>query len=40
MTENEISKEILDAAITVHRTIGGPGVLERIMRRHYPVNLK
>ena len=28
MTENEISKEILDAAIAVHKTIGGPGVLE------------
>ena len=28
MTENEISKEILDAAIAVHKSIGGPGVLE------------
>ena len=28
MTENEISKEILDAAIEVHRAIGDPGVLE------------
>ena len=28
MTENEISKEILDAAIAVHKAIGGPGVLE------------
>ena len=28
MTENEISAQILDAAITVHREIGGPGVLE------------
>ncbi len=28
MTENEISGTILDAAITVHQTIGGPGLLE------------
>ena len=28
MTENEISSQILDAAIAVHREIGGPGVLE------------
>ena len=28
MTENEISAQILDAAITVHNAIGGPGVLE------------
>ncbi len=28
MTENEISAQILDAAIFVHRALGGPGVLE------------
>lgn len=28
MTENEISKIVLDAAITVHRELGGPGLLE------------
>ena len=28
MTENEISAQILDAAIAVHNEIGGPGVLE------------
>lgn len=28
MTENEISKIILDAAITVHNELGGPGLLE------------
>ena len=28
MTENEISAVILDAAIAVHNSIGGPGVLE------------
>lgn len=30
MTENEISKIILDAAIEVHRTLGGPGLLESL----------
>ena len=30
MTENEISKQIVDAAIEVHRTMGGPGLLERV----------
>ena len=28
MHENDISKIILDAAIEVHRTLGGPGLLE------------
>lgn len=30
MTENEISKIIVDAAIEVHRTLGGPGLLESV----------
>ncbi len=30
MEENEISKIILDAAIMVHRTLGGPGLLESV----------
>ena len=30
MTENQISKYIIDAAIEVHRTLGGPGLLERV----------
>ena len=30
MHENEISREILDAAIEVHRTLGGPGLLESV----------
>jgi len=30
MEENEISKTILDAAITVHKTLGGPGLLESV----------
>jgi len=28
MTENQMSKYIVDAAIEVHRTLGGPGLLE------------
>ena len=32
MDENEISKQILDAAITVHKTVGGPGLLESVYR--------
>ena len=32
MEENEISKQILDAAITVHKTVGGPGLLESVYR--------
>lgn len=30
MTENEISQQILDCAIEVHRTLGGPGLLESV----------
>ncbi len=30
MTENEISKMVLDAAIEVHRELGGPGLLEGV----------
>ena len=30
MTENEISKVIVDSAIEVHRELGGPGLLESI----------
>ena len=32
MNENELSKIIVDAAIEVHRTLGGPGLLESIYR--------
>ena len=32
MEENEISREILDAAITVHKTLGGPGIHESVYR--------
>ena len=30
MNENEISKLIVTAAIEVHRTLGGPGLLESV----------
>lgn len=30
MSENEISRAIVDAAIEVHRTLGGPGLLESV----------
>lgn len=30
MDENEISRVIVDAAVEVHRTLGGPGLLESI----------
>jgi GxxExxY protein len=30
MTENEISKVIVDSAIEVHRVLGGPGLIESV----------
>jgi GxxExxY protein len=30
MTENEISKAIVDAAVEVHREMGGPGLIEDV----------
>ena len=30
MNENEISRVVVDAAIEVHRTLGGPGLLEAV----------
>jgi GxxExxY protein len=32
MDENELSQIIVDSAIEVHRTLGGPGLLESIYR--------
>jgi GxxExxY protein len=32
MDENELSQVIVDAAIEVHRTLGGPGLLESVYR--------
>ena len=40
MEENEISREILDAAITVHKTLGGPGILESVYRDSLVQELK
>jgi GxxExxY protein len=49
MDENQLSQIIVDAAIEVHRTLGGPGLLESIYRgalafeirgRGLPVKLK
>ena len=30
MTENEVSRAIYECAIEVHRTLGGPGLLEGV----------
>lgn len=30
MTENEISRHVVEAAIEAHRTLGGPGLLEDV----------
>jgi GxxExxY protein len=30
MDENQVSKHIVDAAVEVHRTLGGPGLLEDV----------
>jgi len=46
MTENDISRHIVECAIEVHRTLGGPGLLESVYeealvwelsQRHLPV---
>lgn len=40
MEENDISKVILDAAITVHKILGGPGMLESVYRDSLMQELK
>lgn len=40
MTENEISAIILDAAIAVHRELGGPGLLESVYEEALTYELK
>ncbi|HJS75071.1 MAG TPA: GxxExxY protein [Vicinamibacteria bacterium] len=40
MTENEISRFIVTAAITVHRTLGGPGLLEKVYEEALVYELK
>ena len=39
MTENEISREIVDAAIEVHRELGGPGLLESLYEESLALEL-
>lgn len=40
MDENELSKQIVDAAIEVHRTLGGPGLLESVYEEALAWELK
>jgi GxxExxY protein len=40
MTENEISRVVVDAAIEVHRTLGGPGLLESVYEEALAWELK
>ena len=40
MTENEISKIVVEAAIEVHRTLGGPGLLESVYEEALVYELK
>lgn len=40
MTENEVSRVIVDAAIEVHRTLGGPGLLESVYEEAFVCELE
>ena len=40
MNENEISKVIVDAALDVHRTLGGPGLLEAVYEEALALELE
>jgi len=40
MTENEISRIIIECAIDVHRTLGGPGLLETVYEEALAWELK
>ena len=40
MNENEISKIIVNAAIEVHRTLGGPGLLESVYEEAFAYELR
>jgi len=40
MTENEIAAQVVDAAIEVHRTLGGPGLLESVYEEALAYELK
>ncbi len=40
MDENQLSQIIVDAAIEVHRSLGGPGLLESIYRDALAIEIK
>jgi GxxExxY protein len=40
VTENEVSRVVVDAAIEVHRTLGGPGLLESIYEEAFAYELE
>ncbi len=40
VTENEISRVVVDAAIEVHRTLGGPGLLESVYEEAFVYELE
>jgi len=40
MTENELSKIIFDAAVEVHRVLGGPGLLESVYREALAIEIQ
>lgn len=40
MNENQISQVIVDAAVEVHRTLGGPGLLENVYEECLAFELK
>ena len=40
MDENQLSQIIVDAAIEVHRTLGGPGLLESVYRGALALELR
>ncbi|MEQ8790876.1 MAG: GxxExxY protein [Pirellulaceae bacterium] len=40
MRENDISRQVVDAAIEVHRTLGGPGLLESVYEKALDWELK
>ncbi len=40
MNENQLSQVIVDAAIEVHRTLGGPGLLENVYREALALEIR
>ncbi len=39
MTENEVARVVVDASIEVHRTLGGPGLLESVYEEAFALEL-